>query len=145
LLSCATGKGGAFIGGPVGALAVIANLDQFKDRETFSSEAKHLEDCLRLYEESLKLIEPGLRELWTITTGSVPWMVLFERVTVAKFIKIKKLRKCAIPHVLQILFAEDDLDGLGMLPGWEWKIAIALDDDVQYSGRCWQEGRPIEF
>ncbi|KAK9918036.1 hypothetical protein WJX75_000706 [Coccomyxa subellipsoidea] len=57
------GKGGAFIGGPVGALAVIANLDQFKDRETFSSEAKHLEDCLRLYEESLKLIEPGLREL----------------------------------------------------------------------------------
>ncbi len=57
------GKGGAFIGGPVGALAVIANLDQFKDRETFSSEAKHLEDCMRLYEESLKLIEPGLRDL----------------------------------------------------------------------------------
>lgn len=63
MLPCATGKGGAFIGGPVGALAVIANLDQFKDRETFSSEANHLEDCLRLYEESLKLIQPGLREL----------------------------------------------------------------------------------
>ncbi|CAL8465705.1 g5241 [Coccomyxa elongata] len=55
------GKGGAFIGGPVGALAVIANLDQFKDRETFTSDAKHLEDCLRLYDESLKLIQPGLK------------------------------------------------------------------------------------
>ena len=54
------GKGGAFIGGPVGALAPITNLDQFKDRETFSDEAKHLSDCMRLYEESLKLIQPGL-------------------------------------------------------------------------------------
>lgn len=54
------GKGGAFIGGPVGAMAVIANLDQFKDRETFTSDAKHLEECLRLYDESMKLIQPGL-------------------------------------------------------------------------------------
>ncbi|CAL5223524.1 g6055 [Coccomyxa viridis] len=54
------GKGGAFIGGPVGALAPITNLDQFKDRETFTDEAKHLSDCMRLYEESLKLIQPGL-------------------------------------------------------------------------------------
>ena len=28
----AAGQGGAFIGGPVGALAVFANLDQFKVR-----------------------------------------------------------------------------------------------------------------
>lgn len=80
----------------MGALAVIANLDQFKDRPTFTGaflqrgasdsfqscntatltidapalkhmccashadEGKHLEDCLRLYDESLKLIQPGL-------------------------------------------------------------------------------------
>ena len=54
------GKGGAFIGGPVGALAPISHLDQFKDRETFTDEAKHLSDCMRLYEESMKLIQPGL-------------------------------------------------------------------------------------
>ena len=54
------GKGGAFIGGPVGALAPISNLDQFKDRETFTDEAKHLSDCMRLYAESMKLIQPGL-------------------------------------------------------------------------------------
>ncbi|CAK0731701.1 hypothetical protein CVIRNUC_000031 [Coccomyxa viridis] len=54
------GKGGAFIGGPVGALAPISNLDQFEDRETFTDEAKHLSDCMRLYEESMKLIQPGL-------------------------------------------------------------------------------------
>ena len=55
------GKGGTFIGGPVGALAPISNLDQFKDRETCTNEAKHLEDCMRLYEESMKLIQPGLK------------------------------------------------------------------------------------
>ena len=54
------GKGGAFIGGPVGVLAPITNLDQFKDRETFTGEGKDLSDCMRLYEESLKLIQPGL-------------------------------------------------------------------------------------
>ena len=35
----------------MGALAPITNLDQFKDRETFTDEAKHLSDCMRLYEE----------------------------------------------------------------------------------------------
>ncbi|KAK9812671.1 hypothetical protein WJX72_001593 [[Myrmecia] bisecta] len=55
------GKGGAFIGGPVGALAPFANLDQFKDRETFTEEAKHLEDCLRLYDETLKILEPYMK------------------------------------------------------------------------------------
>ena len=44
----------------MGALAPISNLNQFKDRETFTDEAKHLSDCMRLYEESIKLIEPGL-------------------------------------------------------------------------------------
>lgn len=44
----------------MGALAPISNLDQLKDRETFTDEAKHLEDCMRLYEESMKLIQPGL-------------------------------------------------------------------------------------
>jgi NAD(P)-dependent dehydrogenase (short-subunit alcohol dehydrogenase family) len=54
------GKGGAFIGGPVGALAPISNLEQFKDRIPWTSEAKHLEDCMRLYDEAMKLIQPGL-------------------------------------------------------------------------------------
>ena len=44
----------------MGALAPISNLDQFKDRETFTDEAKHLSDCMRLYGESMKLIQPGL-------------------------------------------------------------------------------------
>jgi hypothetical protein len=56
----ATGKGGAFIGGPVGALAPISNLDQFKDRETYTNDAKHLDNCMRLYEESMKFIQPGM-------------------------------------------------------------------------------------
>jgi NAD(P)-dependent dehydrogenase (short-subunit alcohol dehydrogenase family) len=57
------GNGGSFIGGPVGALAMISNLDQFKDRITFSGEGKALDDCMRLYEESLKLIQPGMQGL----------------------------------------------------------------------------------
>ena len=44
----------------MGVLAPITNLDQFKDRETFTGEGKDLSDCMRLYEESLKLIQPGL-------------------------------------------------------------------------------------
>ncbi|EIE20504.1 NAD(P)-binding protein [Coccomyxa subellipsoidea C-169] len=50
------GKGGAFIGGPTGPLLPFSNLDQFKDRPTFTEEGKHLEDCLRLYDETLKII-----------------------------------------------------------------------------------------
>jgi NAD(P)-dependent dehydrogenase (short-subunit alcohol dehydrogenase family) len=56
------GKGGAFIGGPVGPLTPFSNLDQFKDRETFTEEAKHLEDCLRLYDLTKKLLEPELNK-----------------------------------------------------------------------------------
>ncbi|KAK9812796.1 hypothetical protein WJX72_003991 [[Myrmecia] bisecta] len=56
------GKGGAFVGGPVGPLTPFSNLDQFKDRETFTDEAKHLEDCLRLYDLTLKLLEPEMNK-----------------------------------------------------------------------------------
>jgi NAD(P)-dependent dehydrogenase (short-subunit alcohol dehydrogenase family) len=52
------GKGGAFIGGPTGPFLPFSNLDQFKDRPTFTDEGKHLKDCLRLYEETLKIIKP---------------------------------------------------------------------------------------
>ncbi|CAL8465703.1 g5239 [Coccomyxa elongata] len=50
------GKGGAFIGGPTGPLLPFSNLDQFRDRPTFTDEGRHLEDCLRLYDETLKII-----------------------------------------------------------------------------------------
>jgi len=53
-----TGKGGAFIGGPTGPLLPFSNLDQFKDRPTFTDEGNNLEDCMRLYEETLKIIKP---------------------------------------------------------------------------------------
>lgn len=52
------GKGGAFIGGPVGPLTAFSNLDQYKDRETSTEEGKSLEDCLRLYDETLKIVKP---------------------------------------------------------------------------------------
>lgn len=52
------GKGGAFIGGPVGPLTAFSNLDQYKDRVPFSGEAKDLEECQRLYDEYLKILKP---------------------------------------------------------------------------------------
>ena len=33
------------------------NLDQFQDRETFTDEAKDLDACMRLYQDSLKIID----------------------------------------------------------------------------------------
>ncbi len=36
MLHVAAGKGGAFIGGPTGPLLPFSNLDQFKDRPTFT-------------------------------------------------------------------------------------------------------------
>jgi NAD(P)-dependent dehydrogenase (short-subunit alcohol dehydrogenase family) len=52
------GKGGAFIGGPTGPGLPFSNLDQYKDRPTFTEEGKDLGDCLRLYNETLKIIKP---------------------------------------------------------------------------------------
>ena len=34
-----------------------------QDRNTWSSEGKHLEDCMRLYDESMKLVSPGMKGL----------------------------------------------------------------------------------
>ena len=34
-----------------------------QDRMPWTSEAKHLEDCMRLYDETMKLIQPGMEGL----------------------------------------------------------------------------------
>lgn len=58
-----SGKGGAFIGGPTGPALPFSNLDQYKDRPTFTGEGKDLSECLRLYDETLKILQPHLESI----------------------------------------------------------------------------------
>ncbi|KAK9829350.1 hypothetical protein WJX72_005314 [[Myrmecia] bisecta] len=60
-----TGRGGAFIGGPVGNVAWTGatNLDQFKEREASTTPAvQDPEECRRLYEATLKIIDEAAKQ-----------------------------------------------------------------------------------